>query len=150
MKSTIQKKLAAKIAKRSPKKIVLDETRREEIKEAITRADIRSLMKDGAIKVKQDKGVSRVRARKQQSQKSKGRRKGQGSRTGSANARYSGKKKWMAKIRLQRTFLKELREKSMLAPEIFKTLYRKAKGGFFRSKRHIKLYITEHKLVKKK
>ncbi|MBT3721186.1 50S ribosomal protein L19e [archaeon] len=143
----IQKKLAGKIAKRSPKRVKIDPSRSEEIKEAITRADVRALIKDKAIKLEQAKGISRVRAKKTQSQKAKGRRKGYGSRKGTANARLKTKKVWMNKVRLQRKFLKELKEKQKLSPENYKSLYRKSKGGFFRSKRHIKLYITEHKMM---
>ncbi len=145
----VQKRLAAKLVKKSPKKVKLDPNRLDEIKEAITKVDIKALIKDGAIKILQDKGVSRARARKNKKQKVRGRKKGHGSRKGKANARLGDKKKWMNKIRLQRAFLKELKQKSKLTPEVYKNLYRKAKGGFFRSKRHIKLYITEHKLVKK-
>lgn len=148
MELNIQKKLASKVAKKSSKKIKLDQSRLEEIKEAITKSDIRGLIKDGAIIVQKDKGVSRARAKKINKQKAKGRRKGQGSRKGKANARLSDKQKWMDKIRLQRQFLNDLKSKDKLEKETYKNLYRKAKGGFFRSKRHIKLYITEHKLVK--
>jgi large subunit ribosomal protein L19e len=148
MELKIQKKLAGKVAKRSPKKVKLDQTRLTEIKEAITKADIKSLIKDKAIKLESDKGVSRGRAKKHQSQKSKGRRKGAGSRKGKANARLPRKKQWMNKIRLQRVFLIDLKKSEKLSPENYKDLYNKSKGGFFRSKRHIKLYITEHKLIK--
>ena len=64
------------IFKRSPKRVKIDPSRSEEIKEAITRADVRALIKDKAIKLEQAKGISRVRAKKTQSQKAKGRRKG--------------------------------------------------------------------------
>ena len=144
----IQKKLAGKIAKRSPKRVKIDPTRAEEIKEAITRADIKALIKDKAIKLVQKKGISRGRAKRTQAQKSKGRKKGQGSRKGTANARLNTKTVWIHKIRLQRKFIMELRDNKKLTPEIYKDLYRKSKGGFFRSKRHIKLYMTEHKLMK--
>lgn len=144
----IQKKLAGKIAKRSPKRVKIDPTRAEEIKEAITRADIKALIKDKAIKLVQKKGISRGRAKRTQTQKSKGRKKGQGSRKGTANARLNTKTVWIHKIRLQRKFIMELRDNKKLTPEIYKDLYRKSKGGFFRSKRHIKLYMTEHKLMK--
>jgi large subunit ribosomal protein L19e len=150
MKSKIQKKLAARIGKRSTKRTKLVPERLEEIKEAITRADVRGLIKDGAIILETEKGVSRGRAKKNRLQKSKGRQKGQGTRKGKANARYSSKKKWMSKIRLQREFLKELKDNNKLTQETYKQLYMKSKGGFFRSKRHIKLYITEHQLVKGK
>ena len=144
----IQKNLAAKVVKKSRKKVKLDLARAEEIKEAITRADIRSLIKDGAIKVEQDKGVSRARAKKHKKQKVRGRKKGQGSRKGKANARLSRKEQWMKRIRLQRKFLKELKDNKNITQEVYKDTYRKAKGGFFRSKRHVKLYLTEHKLIK--
>jgi len=148
MKSKIQKSLASKIAKSSKSKVKLVTSRLEEIKEAITRSDVRALIKDGAINVLPKRGVSRSRARATQKQKAKGRQKGHGSRKGRANAREPGKEKWMNKIRLQRSFLKELKEKNKLSQEDYKDLYLKSKGGFFRSKRHIKLYITEHKLIK--
>ena len=88
-----QKKLAAKIAKRSKKKVKLDLSRLDDIKEAITRADVRSLLKDKAIQVEQNKGVSRARAKKHQKQKARVRKKGHGSRKGKANARLSNKEK---------------------------------------------------------
>jgi large subunit ribosomal protein L19e len=148
MKSTIQKKLASKILGKSPKKIRLNPARLEDIKEAITRADVKGLIRDNAIEIVQDKGISRGRAKKTQDQKSKGRRKGQGSRKGHANARLSFKKRWMNRVRLQRKLLKSLKDTEKLTQEVYKDLYRKSKGGFFRSKRHILLYISEHKLMK--
>jgi len=79
-------------------------------------------------------------------QKKKGRQKGEGSRKGKKKA---GKKEWMNTIRIQRAFLKELRAKKIIDKKIYRNLYLKSKGGFFRSKNHIKLYISEHKLGKK-
>jgi len=128
MKSTIQKKLAGKIAKRSSKRVRLDPTRLDDIKEAITRQDVRALIKDGAITLVQEKGVSKGRSRYVKSQKSKGRRKGAGSRKGKANARLKGKDKWMARIRLQRFFLKDMKTKGKLTQEVYKDIYKKSKG----------------------
>lgn len=149
MKLQVQKRLASSILKRSKKKVTIDNTRLEDVKEAITRFDIKSLIKDGAIKVKPVKGPSKVRTRKLKEQKKKGRRKGQGSRKGKATARLSKKETWMIKIRNQREFLKELKDKKLIENKIYRDLYNKTKGGYFRSKRHIKLYIDEHSLVKK-
>ena len=42
-----------------------------------------------------------------------------------------------------RAFLKELRDKGIISKEDYRVLYAKVKGGFFRSKRHIKLYIAD-------
>lgn len=150
MELTLQKRLAAQIMKCSEKKIVLDSSRLDEIKEAITKVDIRNLIKQGAIIRKPKIGVSRVRARKIKIQKSKGQRKGHGSRKGKLTAREPKKQRWMAHVRLQRSFIKELKEKSIIEDKIYRNLYSKVGGGFFRSKRHIKLYINEHKLGKGK
>ncbi len=148
--TTIQRKLAAKITKRSVKKIKLNLTRLDDIKEAITRADVKALLNDGAILVESNKGVSRSRAKKQRLQKARGRRRGQGSRKGKDSARNPGKRAWINKIRLQRSFIQDLKEKTKVTQEVYKDLYLKSKGGFFRSIRHLKLYLTEHKLVKQK
>ena len=149
MKLRVQKRLASSILKRSKKKIRIDTSKLEDVKEAITRFDIRSLVKDKTIKPKPVKGTSKVRSRKLKLQKSKGRRSGPGSRKGKSTARLPKKDAWMARIRKQRDFLKELKEKKHLDSASYRNLYNKAKGGFFRSKRHIKIYMEEHKLVKK-
>jgi len=46
--------------------------------------------------------------------------------------------------------LKELREKSLIDKKIYRDTYRKSKGGFFRSRRHIKIYMDENNLWSKK
>lgn len=149
MKLKIQKRLAGQILKRSPNKIRFDPERLEEVKEAITKVDVRSLINDNAIRAKPVKGVSRVRARKIQRQKSKGKRRGVGSRKGKFRARLPKKEEWMNRIRLQREFLRTLKDKKIIDSLTYRMLYKKSGGGFFRSKRHIKLYIEERELVKK-
>ena len=149
MKLDSQKRIAASKMKVSKKRIKFDVERLGDIKEAITKFDIISLVKEGAIRVKQKKGVSRVRAKKQTIQKSKGKRKGHGSRKGSQKTRTKKKKTWMQGVRLKRRFIKELKEKDLVNNQVYRELYRKIGGGFFRSKRHIKLYVEEHKLWEK-
>tara|TARA_Y100000034_G_scaffold26979_1_gene32097 strand:- start:4062 stop:4514 length:453 start_codon:yes stop_codon:yes gene_type:complete len=150
MKIKSQKRLAAQIAKASKKRVKLDYTKLEEIKESITKSDIRNLIKDKVIVIKQKKGVSRVRAKKIQAQKRKGRRKGPGKKKSKINARISKKRRWINKIRAQRNFLKKLKETKNINNENYRILYLKSKGGFFRNIRHIKVYIQEHDLVQKK
>lgn len=150
MKLGAQKRLAGNVMKCSPKRVKFDKERLEEIKESITKADIKSLIKDNAISKVKEKGVSRVRARKRKIQKSKGRRRGPGSRKGKKTARLPRKEQWMNRVRKQREFIKELKDKKQLDVTIYRILYRKIKGGFFRSKRHVKLYLTENSLVRKK
>lgn len=146
MELKIQKRLAAEILKCSPKRVVFDNNRLDEIKESITRADLKSLIRDKAIIRKPIQGISRVRARKNILQKRKGRKKGAGSRKGKRTARLSKKEKRIKTIRIQRSFLKTLRDKNAIGKKAYQGLYRKSKGGFFRSKRHIKVYIEENKI----
>jgi len=143
MKLDNQKKLAAQVLKCSKKRIKLDSDRSSDIKEAITKVDIRGLIKDGAVKKVSVLGVSRGRVRKRLIQKRKGKQKGAGSRKGSVNARLPKKREWINKIRAQRWLLKKLKEKKIIDDKLYRELYLKSKGGFFRSRRHIKLYLEE-------
>ena len=142
----IQKRLAGQVMNVSPKRVRFDNERLADIKEAITKTDIRLLVSEKAITRVQEKGVSRGRARKIKVQKSKGLRKGPGSRQGKPTARLPRKEKWMNKVRSQRAFLSELKIKGIISLKTYRDMYLKSKGGFFRSTRHIKLYLEEHKL----
>ncbi|OIO66314.1 hypothetical protein AUJ68_01170 [Candidatus Woesearchaeota archaeon CG1_02_57_44] len=143
----IQKRLASSVLGCSPKRVKL--TPSDELKEAITKDDIRALVRKGGILRVQKSGVSGGRSRKTAGQKSKGRRQGHGSRSGKAGSRLGRKESWIARIRAQREFLKGLRERKTISDADYKTLYRKSGGGFFRSVRHMKLFIGEHRMVKK-
>lgn len=145
----LQKRLASDILKCSEKRVWLDPDSTTEIKEAITNQDIRDLINRGIIQEKPEAGVSRGRARYLLQQRRKGRRRGYGKRKGRKTARLSGKKQWMSRVRAQRKFLRELREKELIAPSVYRELYLKSKGGFFRNRRHIKLYLEENELVRK-
>ncbi|MDP4012776.1 MAG: 50S ribosomal protein L19e [Candidatus Nanoarchaeia archaeon] len=142
-----QKRISASILKVGRNRVFFDPARLPEIKEAITRGDLKKLIADLAIQAKQENGTSRFRIRKNLKQKKKGRRKGQGSRKGTAKTRSHGKRKWINLIRVQRDFIKELRDKNLVTKATYHDLYGKTKGGMFRSKRHIKLYLEEHKLI---
>jgi large subunit ribosomal protein L19e len=145
----LQKRLAASILHCSEKRVVFDPARTEDIKEAITKTDIRLLIGEHAIARKREQGVSRARANKRKIQRSKGLRRGAGSRKGKATARNPQKKSWISSIRAQRSFLKDIKAKGLIPGAAFKELYSKSKGGFFRSIKHIKLYINEHNMILK-
>lgn len=144
-----QKKLAGKILKCSPKRIKLDPARKDEIKEAITKHDVKLLIGKKAIKGTQKKGVSRARANKILKQKKKGLRKSHGSRKGTTNARSNTKTTWVIKIRKQRELIKRLHTSKKIDTKTYRELYKKCKGNFFRSVRHIKIYLEEHGMFKK-
>ena len=77
-------------------------------------------------------------------------RKGLGSRKGTANSRSNPKLEWMNRIRKQRELLKILKDKKLISIATFRTICNKAKGGYFRSERHLKLYLNENKLFTEK
>jgi large subunit ribosomal protein L19e len=142
-----QKRLAGQILKAAPKRIRFDPSKLHDIKAAITKRDINTLIKQGVITVIPKRGVSRARAVHHAIQKSKGLRKGAGSKEGKATARNPSKRAWISKIRSQRKFIEELREKKIITLESYRVLYAKSKGGFFRNVRHIKIYINEQNLA---
>ena len=148
MKLRIQRRLAAEILKCSEKRILFDSSRLDELKEAITKMDIRGLIGIKVITRKPVKGISKVRARKRKKQRKKGRQKGFGSKKGKKTARLTKKKAWANRVRIQRDFIKKLRNKKVISKKDYQNIYMKIKGGFFRSKRHIKLYLKEQGLEK--
>ena len=134
MKLKNQKRISSQLLKVGKTSVKFDPERLADIKEAITKEDIRGLIKDKEI------------TKRPTSSQSKGRQKGPASKKGKKTARLSSKDIWMIKIRLQRKFIKELREKKNITERTYREMYRKTKGNFFRSKNHIKLYLTENKL----
>lgn len=145
----VQRRLASQILKCGKNRIKFDTSRIDEIKEAITNLDIRALIANGAISKRKELSTSRFWAKRRKGQKIKGKRKGHGSRKGKKTARTNSKTTWINKIRLQRGFLKSLRDNGNISIPDYHELYSKSKGGFFRSLRHLKLYTAERGLVKK-
>lgn len=141
-----QKRIAAQLLKVGEHKVKFDIENLSDIKEAITKHDIRGLINSGIISTITSKGQSRARIRKSKAQKRKGKRAGEGSRKGCRGARITRKQEWMKAIRTQRRFIFALRANSKVSPETFKSLYKMTKSGLFRSRRHIKLYLTENNL----
>ena len=145
-----KKLIASKILKVGTGRVWFDPAKNTEIKEAITRDDIKKLISQGTILVKQKEGVSRGRYREIVKQKRKGRRKGPGTRKGKQTSRLGRKEAWVTRIRAQRELFNELSKQGNITDETYRNLRVKAKGGLFRSRRHIKLYLTEHNLWVKK
>lgn len=145
----VQRRLAAQILKCGENRIRFDPASLEDIKEAITKTDLRLLINNGAISKKVLVGTSKFWARKTRMQKSKGKQKGFGSRKGKKTARgLAPKRIWINKIRLQREYIKSLRNNNAITSTDYHELYLKSKGGFFRSIKHLKMYTEEKGLIK--
>ena len=143
-----QRRMAASILKCGGNRVWMDSDRTGEIAKAVTRADVKVLINGGAIKSKQIQGISRGRKKFNQKQKDKGRRKGHGSRKGAKYARLPRKERWMITIRSIRTYLRQLREDKSIEKSVYRKYYRKAKGGEFRSKHHLRTRLTSDGFLK--
>lgn len=139
------KEHASKVFGIGKSRVWINPMENERIKEAITKDDLRALIKEGIIKRKKISMQSRARAKKRLAKKRKGLRKGKGKRKGKAGARIKPKKKWVQNTRAQRKKLKALKEKN---PEKvkkigYRKLYSMVKGGFFRGKKHLEKTVLE-------
>ncbi len=143
-----RKSIVARIMKCGKSRVWIDPERLGDINNAITAADLRKLIKDGAIRIKPITGNSRGRINKKLTQKSKGRRKGPGSRKGKKTARTNEKKEWMIKVRKLRTHLRALRDKGLLTDGTYRNIYRKIGSGMFRGVNHMEFYLKDHDLLK--
>jgi len=142
MKMISAKRVAARHMNVGVSKILVDSSKTKEIKEAITGDDIKSLISQGAFK-KEVKGHSRGRARVLALKKKKGLKKGAGKRKGTKNARRDLKGLWLKKVRSQRAYIKILFDEKKIDRKVYHDLYRKVKGGFFRTKSHIDVYLKK-------
>ena len=152
MKLKSQKQLASRALGISPKRIkfqIKTAEDKKEFSEIISRDNIRELVQDGKIITSNKKGISRTRANKIAAQKKKGRQVGHGSRKGTSNARMKDKTKWIIKLRAMRKLLKDMKDEERVDGKVYRDLYRKAKGNFFRNKKHIILYIKQNELAQK-
>ncbi|MFH1649370.1 MAG: 50S ribosomal protein L19e [Candidatus Woesearchaeota archaeon] len=147
MKLTVQRRLAATLLGVSEKRVRFDQSRLNDVKEAITKTDLRGLIGEKAVTALPVKGVSRSRARKTKRQKAKGLQKSRGSRKGTDNARTNRKDTWINRLRLQRAFIRALRDNGHVSRQNARLLLNRAKGGFFRSRRHLKLYVEENNIL---
>ena len=137
-----QRRMAAAVLKCGQNRVWMNPDKLDEVEKCITRADIRTAAASGLIKAKPEKGTSKARTRYAKAQKASGKRKGPGSRKGTANARVRDKERWMATIRPIRKELKQLRADGKITPSVYRLYYRRAKGGLYKSRAHLKQHMT--------
>ncbi len=154
MNLNTQRKISAKILKCGETRVWMSPAAQEKIKSAITRRDVRGLIKDGLVRKLPVKDSRRAGPKLRMIQESKGRRSGRGSRKGALGARAGKKEKWLRIIRPQRSLLKKLKDEGKLqkadsetAASVYGTLYKQIKGGMFRSKHHLISHLEERKLA---
>jgi len=131
MKLEKKKQLAARTLGVGANKIVFNTQRLAEIKEAITKQDIRDLYNDKAILIKEIKGRKKIVKRKTRR------------RAGSIRLKIKpGKRAYMILTRKLRAYLAELRKHEKLTNEHYQKLRKEIKASNFKSKSHLKERMT--------
>src|SRR2546422_11760108 len=137
-----QKRLAASLLGGGLNRVWIDPEENDRVQSAITREEIKSLIREGRISLLPKTGISRGRVRARS-----GRRKKAGSRKGGQKA---GKEAWVLKIRSIRRHLRWLRDQRQLSPENYKMLLGLSKGGTFRSGSHVDEYVKARQMLRKR
>ncbi len=145
MKGYKAKSIAAKLMNTAKDKVWINPEEAESLKEAITKDDIRGLIKERIIKKSKLPQQSKVRSRKLKKSKSRGRKKGFGSRRAGIKKRSEKKESWIKRVRAQRRTLRELKESDPKAVEEagYRRVYKMVKGNYFKGKRYLEKFIKE-------
>jgi len=139
-----KKRLAARVTGVGVHRIRFDTDHLDDIADAITRENIRSLITANTIKIKSFTGTSKGRAHDKKAQRNK-RGTTQGSKQGTKGARVGKKEVYVAKVRALRRLLKIAKDRKDLTNPEFWTLYKKVGGNTVRNKAHLRLLMEEIK-----
>ncbi len=141
---SMQRRLAAEILGVGESRIWIDPEKVEDVAAAITREEVRRLIKEGAIKALPARSPSRGRWRQRHEARKKGRHRGPGKRKGDASARREPKEEWMHRIRKMRRYLRFLRDHGVIDRRTYRKLYMWAKGGMFPTFASLQRWLREH------
>lgn len=139
-----KKRLVSRVTGAGVHRIYFDPEHLEDISDAITRSDMRSLVTAGKIVIKPIVGTSRGRARRKRLQRSKRGTKA-GSKHGRSGARIGKKQVYVKKVRALRHLLKVAKDRAEITNPEFWELYKKVGGNTVRNKAHLRLLIAEAK-----
>ena len=124
-----KKKLAKRTFGVGENRIVFVESRLKEIKEAITKQDMRDLMQDKAINIKEKKGRKKVIRKRRRS-------------TGNIRKKINTRKRdYVILTRKLRKYVSEIKNKGKISKEEVNDIRKKIRNKAFRSKSHLKEYI---------
>jgi large subunit ribosomal protein L19e len=141
MSAETVKRLAADILKVGRNRIRIKEGEYARAMEALTREDVRGLIKDGAVYRMRYVGPRTKPPRK---------KKGRGKRKGKKYSRKGAKEGWMEKLRSQRKYLDELLDSGEVGQEDKRRVYLKIKGGAFKGKKALRTWLGENGILRGK
>ena len=139
-----KKRLVSRIVGVGVNRVRFDTDHLDDVADAITRDDIRSLITANTISIKSFKGTSRGRAKTKKIQKSK-RGATQGSKKGRKGARVGKKEVYVTKVRSLRRRLKIAKERKEITNKNFWEIYKKINGNTVRNIAHLRMLIEEIK-----
>lgn len=155
MSIKLTKRIAADLLGRGLSSIRIREKGLEDSGKAITREDVKKLIKEGNVYAQEPQPNKSVHSKLLKEKRAKGRRRGTGSKHGTRKSRRSIEYK--KKIRAQRRVLESLKEDKTIDNERYKEFYRLVRGNIFQSKAvliaHIKskgVQINDERLEKLK
>ena len=143
-----KKRLVSRVTGVGQSRIKFDPERSDDIADAITRQNIRSLITSGAITIKAAGGTSRGRAKYKKAQKGK-RGTTTGSKKGSKGARVGKKEVYVMRTRALRHRLRVEKDRKEITNPEFWILYRKIGGNTVRNIAHLRGLIDEIKAHRK-
>jgi len=130
-----RKELAAKVLGVGKNKILFSEARLSDIKEAITKQDIRDMYAEGIIMIKSAKG--RKKKEKRTTKRGPGKIK---------MTVRNPKREYIILVRKFRRYIGELRKQGKVSEEQYRDLRKKIKAKMFKSKANLKDFISGGKL----
>ncbi len=139
-----KKRLAARVTGVGVHRIRFDTDHLDDVADAITRENIRSLITANTIRIKSFTGTSKGRAHTKKAQKNK-RGTTQGAKKGRKGARVGKKTVYVAKVRALRRLLKIAKDRKDLTNPEFWILYKKVGGNTVRNKAHLRTLMEEIK-----
>ena len=143
-----KKQLVARMYKVGVNRVRFDSDHLDDVADAITRDNIRSLFTANTIRIEPIKGASRGRAKIKKIQKKK-RGVKQGSKKGRKGARVGKKEVYVTKVRSLRYRLKIAKDRKEITNTEFWDLYKKIGGNTVRNIAHLRMLIDE-KTAKRK
>jgi len=129
-----KKKLAARTLKVGVGRIFLDENRKEDLNEAITKQDIKDLKEDGAIKVREIKGKRKKPKRKTKKREGKRRK---------SLRKKNKKRKDVYVTRKLRKYIINLKNNKKIDKEKYYDLRKKIKSRKFKTLKQLNAHIAK-------
>ena len=139
-----KKRLASRVTGVGVHRIKFDTDHLDDVADAITRENIRSLITANTITIKSFTGTSKGRAHRKKAQRNK-RGTTQGAKKGKKGARVGKKEVYVAKVRSLRRLLKTAKDRKDLTNPEFWILYKKVGGNTVRNKAHLRTLMEEIK-----